>query len=53
MQSADKRALLRPLGPSRNLTDEVMERMVAMDRSGSEVFADVFPAIAVSFARYC
>ena len=33
--------------------DEVMERLAAMDRSGSEVFADVFPAIAVSFARYC
>ena len=33
--------------------DEVMERMAALERSGSEVFADVFPAIAVSFARYC
>ena len=27
LQSPDKRALLRPLGPSRNLTDEVMERI--------------------------
>ena len=27
IQSADKRALLRPLGPARNLTDEVTERI--------------------------
>jgi hypothetical protein len=33
--------------------DEVMGRLAAMARSGREVFADVFPAIAVSFARYC
>ena len=33
--------------------DEVIERMDALERSGREVFADVFPAIAVSFARYC
>ena len=33
--------------------DEVMERMAVLERSGRVVFADVFPAIAVSFARYC
>ncbi|MGI8706975.1 MAG: hypothetical protein ACR2LG_02045 [Actinomycetota bacterium] len=33
--------------------DSVIDRIARMDHSGRRVFADVFPAIAVSFARYC
>ncbi len=33
--------------------DAVIDRMARMNPSGQKVFADVFPAIAVSFARYC
>ena len=33
--------------------DAVIERLGRLDHGGQRVFADVFPAIAVSFARYC
>ncbi|MDQ5874302.1 MAG: hypothetical protein M3526_02840, partial [Actinomycetota bacterium] len=43
----------RLLGREEIPEDAVIDRMARMDHSGRRVFDDVFPAIAVSFARYC